>query len=590
MINPNSDNSHQPFTMTGIAGSSGIAVGKAFLFSHEDFWIEERKIDPGQIEHEKRRLRIAMDAVVEDIQRLKIQIEERAGTENGQIFEPYIMLLQDPLLFDEASGLIEDGINAEYAFFRATRKIIKAYKKVDDEYLRERINDIKDIMRRVYVKLTGESHFVQFRFDEPVIVVAPNLSPSDTVNMESGNIIAFVTDFGGVTSHVSILARALGIPAVLSLKTATQDISNDDTLVVDGMHGTVYVNPGQSLIDRYITRREEYFRRRASFNELRDLPAQTTDGTRINLMANIEFYHEVDTIVSNGAEGIGLYRSEYHYIVNDRAPTEDEQFTAYFKVAERMMPNPVIIRTCDLGGDKISHIIQTEREDNPYLGWRAIRVSLAMTDMFRIQLKAIVRASALRNVRILFPMISGVDELDDALCLLDEVKEEVRSEGHDYNPDMQVGVMIEVPSAVVIAGHLAERCDFFSIGTNDLIQYTVAVDRSNDRIANLFDPFHPGVLRLINMTVDAAKSGGIPVAVCGEMGGDPMTALILIGLGIRELSMTAVQIPVLKSMIRKISIDMMEQLAKESLSLATGIEVRRLIEQRCREWNIDLSI
>ena len=590
MIHVNNDNSHNSFTMTGVTGSSGIAVGKAFHFSHEDFWIEERKIDPGNIGREKRRLRTAMDAVIEDIRHLKAQIEDRVGTENGQIFEPYIMLLQDPLLFDEASDLIDEGKNAEFAFFRATRKIIKAYKKVDDEYLRERINDIKDILRRVYVKLTGGTHFVQFRFDEPVIVVAPNLSPSDTVNMESGNIIAFVTDYGGVTSHVSILARALGIPAVLSLKTATRDISNNDYLIVDGMSGTVYVNPAQSVIDRFIARREEFLSRRASFSDLRDLPAITTDGTRINLMANVEFYHEVDSIIKNGAEGIGLYRSEYHYIVNDRAPTEDEQFTAYFKVAERMTPNPVIIRTCDLGGDKISHIIETESEDNPYLGWRAIRVSLALTDMFRTQLRAIVRASSLRNVRILFPMISGVDELEEALRLLDEVKEEVRAEGHDYNPDMQVGVMIEVPSAVVIAEHLARRCDFFSLGTNDLIQYTVAVDRSNDRIANLFDPFHPGVLRLIHMTVDAAKSGNIPVAVCGEMGANPMSALILIGLGIRELSMTATQIPVLKSMIRGLSIEKMEQLAKETLTLPTGLEVRRLIEQKCREWKIDLSI
>ncbi|HUT62721.1 MAG TPA: phosphoenolpyruvate--protein phosphotransferase, partial [Anaerolineae bacterium] len=471
-------------------------------------------------------------------------------------------------------------------FFRTTREIIKAYMRVEDEYMRERIVDIKDITRRITITLLGTNHITFTNIETPVIVIAHNLTPSDTALMHESKVLAFVTDVGGSTSHSSILARALGIPAVLSVKTASTEINTGDMVIVDGNMGKVYVNPGQEKITEFRKEQIRSEKARRSLRNLRDLPAVTIDGFRIGLHANIEFTDEVDAVMANGAEGIGLYRSEYHYIVDKRLPSENDLFNDYFKVAKRLAPKPVIIRTFDLGGDKISHSIPSEPEANPFLGWRAIRVSLSFKDLFKTHLRAIVRASSLKNIAVMFPMISCIDELNEALVILDEVKTDLKKEGHEFDPDMRVGIMIEVPSAVLIADHLAKKVNFFSIGTNDLIQYSVAVDRENDRIANLFEPFHPGILRLMKMAVEAAHNNNISIGVCGEMSGDPMATPLLLGFEIDELSMVPSFIPVIKNIIRSARFDSAKKLAAQALQCESAFEVKNLINHELKKYSM----
>lgn len=585
-MNPEHEKKIDSREFIGIAASPGVAIGHAFIYDEANFWVEEKDISLDEVEHEKNRLKNAIEEVIKDIKALKYKLEQKIGKEEASIFDPHIMLLQDPAVIEETYTLIEKGKGAEFAFFRTTRKITKAIKRVDDKYLRQRIDDIYDILRRVHTKLQGKDFSVFSNIKYPVIVVAPNLSPSDTANMHSGNVLAFVTDFGGITSHATILARSLEIPAVLGIKTASTEINPGDLLIVDGGRGKVYVNPAQKTIEKFQQDIKNIKKIRQSLLEFKDVPAVTIDGKTIGLYANIEFPDEVHSVLENGAEGVGLYRSEYHFLKDDRMPREDELFSDYYKVAESLAPKSLIIRTFDLGGDKISHLIQTEPEDNPFLGWRAIRVSLSLKDLFKIHLRAILRASSLRNVKIMFPMISSMDELNEALVCIEETKDDLRKAGKDFDPDISVGIMIEIPSAVMIAEHLAKKVDFFSIGTNDLVQYSVAVDRANARIANLFEPFHPGVLKLLKMTVDAGHSNGIPVAVCGEISSDPAASLILLGMGIDELSMAPTFIPLIKRMIRSVKMDDAKKLVEKILHLETAVEIKNIITTEMENMGI----
>ena len=585
-MNPEHVKKSDPREFIGIAASPGVAIGHAFIYDEANFWVEEKNISLDEVEHEKNRLKNAIDEVIKDIKALKHKLEQKIGKKEASIFDPHIMLLQDPDVIEETYALIEKGKSAEFAFFRTTRKITKAFKRVDDKYLRQRIDDISDILRRVHTKLQGKEFSAFSNIKYPVIVVAPNLSPSDTANMHSGNVLAFVTDFGGITSHATIIARSLEIPAVLGIKTASTEINPGDLLIVDGGRGKVYVNPDQKTIEKLQQDIKNIKKIRQSLLEFKDVPAITIDGKSIGLYANIEFPDEVHSVLENGAAGVGLYRSEYHFLKDDRMPREDELFNDYYKVAESLAPKSLIIRTFDLGGDKISHLIQTEPEDNPFLGWRAIRVSLSLKDLFKIHLRAILRASSLRNVKIMFPMISSMDELNEALVCIEETKDDLRKAGKDFDPDISVGIMIEIPSAVMIAEHLAKKVDFFSIGTNDLVQYSVAVDRTNDRIANLFEPFHPGVLKLLKMTVDAGHSNGIPVAVCGEISSDPAASLVLLGMGIDELSMAPAFIPTIKRMIRSVKMDDAKKLVEKILHLETAVEIKNIITTEMKNIGI----
>ena len=561
-------------------------MGQAHIYDNEDIWIEEKNISAHMIQQEKARFDNAAEKVIKDLQLLRNDLEQRIGKENASIFDPHIMLLQDPAVINETHALIEKGKCAEFAFFRTTRKIVKAYKRVEAEYMRERIADIKDILRRITTTLMGKENITLSNIKNPVIFIASNLTTSDTSIIHSGKVLAFVTDFGGRTSHATILARALEIPAVIGVKTASSEINPCDFVIVDGNTGKVYVNPDQKKIDEYKNKQKQIEKIRRSLEELRDLPAVTTDGVKIGLHANIEFTDEVHSVTANGAEGIGLYRSEYHFLVGNKPPTEELLFNDYFEVAQKLAPKPVIIRTFDVGGDKISHIIPSEPEDNPFLGWRAIRVSLTFKDLFKVHLRAILRASALKNVAVMFPMISNIDELNEALGVLEEVKADLKQEGIAFDPNMRVGVMIELPSAVMIAEHLARKVDFFSIGTNDLIQYSIAVDRSNDRIADLFEPFHPGILNLMKIATDAAHANGITISVCGEMSGDPAGALTLIGLGIDGLSMIPSFIPGIKHIIRSTSMATAKKLASRALRCESASEVKKLIREYYSEINI----
>jgi len=568
---------------TGTPASPGIAIGRAFIYDNVNFWIEERDIPSDQVDHEKVRFIDAVEKVLKDMKSIRKKLENKIGKEHASIFDPHIMLLQDPAVIDETFKTIEGGKSAEFAFFRTTRKIIKAYKRVDDKYMRERITDIRDLLRRVTAVLLGTKHPTLSNIKAPAVVIAPNLAPSDTALMHTSRIRAFVLDTGGRTSHTTILARALQIPAVLNVKDASSEINPGDLVIVDGNRGKVLVNPDPETIEKY----EEEIRKieviRKSLEELRDLPTVTTDGHRVRLLANMEFTDEIDAVLENGGEGVGLYRSEYHFLVHDKAPSEEDLYADYSEVAEKLAPRPVIIRTLDVGGDKISHIIPSEPEANPYLGWRAIRVSLSLRDMFKTHLRAILRASACGNLSVMFPMISSIDELNEALSILEEVKSELSDEGIDFNEDIRVGVMIEVPSAVMITDHLAGKVDFFSIGTNDLVQYSVAVDRSNNKIANLFEPFHPGVLRLIKITVDAAHANGIPVAVCGEMGGDPLGAFLLVGMDIDELSMVPSFIPSIKHIIRAMNKKTTTEIVNEALKCGSAEEVKKILYEEFRK-------
>ena len=581
------DNGNPMQEYTGIAASPGIVIGPAYIYNNESYWIEEQQIPQDQVEQEKVRFDDTVQQVIRDIKALKYQLETKIGKENASIFDPHIMLLQDPAVVDETHKLIETCRNAEYAFFRTTRKIVKAYKRVEDEYMRERVADIQDILRRVTIALIGKKHLTLASLESPVIVIANTLNPTDTALMHSGKVLAFVTDIGGRTSHATILARALQIPAVIGVKNASAEISPGDQVIVDGTHGKVYVNPDDSIIQEYREEKEHLEILRKSLEELRDLSAETPDGRRIGLLANIEFNEEIDSVLSNGAEGVGLYRSEFQYIVNDAIPSEDELYRHYDEVARRMAPNPVIIRTLDLGGDKLSHLLPTEPEENPYLGWRAIRISLTHIDLFKSQLRAIIRASGRGNMAVMFPMISSMEELDAALAVFEDAKAELLSEGHSIDLDIRVGVMIEIPSAVMIADELAEKVDFFSIGTNDLIQYSVAVDRANDRIAGLFEPFHPGVVRLVKMTVDAAHRHGIPVSVCGEMGGDPMAAMLFLGLGVDQLSMIPSFIPPIKRILRNTRMETAKAVTARVLEAASATEVKRILNEEAEKHHIN---
>jgi len=562
----------------GIPASPGIAIGKAFVYDNVNFWIEEKSIPPDQVDHEKVRFITALETVVKEIKALKDKLEETVGKENASIFDPHIMLLQDPAVIEETFAVIEECKSADFAFFRTTRKITKAYKHVDDAYLKERVSDIRDILRRVTSRLLNAETSSFTSIDSPAIIIAPNLAPSDTALLHSSKVLAFVLDAGGRTSHTAILARALDIPAVLSVKGISTEINPGDTIVVDGNRGKVLVNPSAEVIENYKKEQQNLDRLRKSLDVIRELPALTKDNVRFSLFANIEFPEEVDAITAYGAEGIGLYRSEYHFLLNETTPTEDDLFSDYSKVAELLAPKPVIIRTLDVGGDKISHLFPAEHEDNPFLGWRAIRVSLTHRDMFKTHLRAILRASASGNVAVMFPMVSCMDELEEALEVVNEVKDDLRNEEIAFDEDIKTGVMIEVPSAVMIADKLAKKVDFFSIGTNDLVQYAVAVDRSNNRIANLYEPYHPGVLKMIKMTVDAAHNNNIPVAVCGEMSADPVAAILLLGLGIDELSMVPSYVPPIKHVIRSMTMQTAREIAAKALDCEKASEVRDLVD------------
>ena len=568
----------------GIAASPGIATGKVFLYNSEDVRVPCFKIKITDIPSEIARFEEALIKTRSEIIAIRNNIASEMGIKHAEIFNAHLLVLEDRMIIDEiVTRLRSQRYNIEYIFEDVLHKYISAFQKMDDEYLKERISDIEDVGKRLIRNLLGEEKQTLLNLPPQSVVVAYDLSPSDTATMHRKHVIAFVSDIGGKTSHTAIMAKSLEIPAVVGLENITENVKNGDIVIVDGTSGIVYVNPSRSVLSQYLREQKKLEKFNTELQELKTLPAQTKDGHRIELGANIELSDEIPAVLSYGAEGIGLYRTEYFYMNRQDLPTEEEHYRAYRNVVEKIKPNALTIRSLDLGGDKFLSQLDVPKEMNPFLGCRAIRLSLARPELFKIQLRAILRASAYGKVRLMYPMISGMEELEAANVCLEEAKQELKSKKIAYGRDMEVGVMIEVPSAAIIADILATKVDFFSIGTNDLIQYALAVDRVNEKIAYLYEPAHPAVLRLIKNIIDAGHSKGIWVGMCGEMAGEPKFTPLLLGLGLDEFSVPAPSLLKIKKVVRSVRYDEAKSLVAEALTLYTGRDIEALVSKRFKD-------
>ncbi len=567
-------------TIEGIPASPGIIIGRAFILDAERPHVPDERIATEAVDGEIERFRDAVEETKSLLRRLRSELEEELGEDHAAIFDAHLMMLDDSMIIDGTLKRIrENGARAELALTETIGQVTRVMGRTDDEYLRERIYDIKDIERRLLMRLLGREDRSLGNLDEDVIIIAHDLAPTDTASMRRERVQGFVTEVGGRTSHASIMARSLEIPAVVAAHGVTESISQGETIIVDGVMGIVVHGFDSAVLDHYRERKLEYEEFERQLLKLKDYPAVTRDGRRFELAANIESPEEVRSAIDHGAEGIGLFRTEYLFIARQDIPSEEEQYRAYRSVVEAMAPGTVVVRTLDVGGDKFGLMAPAEREANPFLGWRGIRYSLAHPDIFMRQIKAILRASAHGSVRIMFPMVSSMNEVKDAKQVVEAARQQLDIEGREYADDIQVGIMVETPAAVVLADSLAREVDFFSIGSNDLIQYTLAVDRGNDRVAYLYDQYHPAVLGLIRQTVRAAKRHRKWVGLCGEMAGDPLSVLLLIGLGLSELSTSPLMLPEVKSIIRSTSYNSARKVVSRALDMQTGPEVRRYLEQ-----------
>ena len=570
--------------LKGISAAPGIAMGKAFLLDREQYVIPRRTIKEDQIPAEIKRFRDALMATKNEITDIKKRISEEMGVEHGQIFSAHLLVIEDSILMEEViSRMKKEKLSIEYIFQDVLSKYIKVFSEMDDEYLKERISDINDIGKRILRNLIGAKEDALANVKDKVIVIAYDLSPSDTATMHKKNVIGFVTDIGSRTSHTAIMAKSLEIPAVVGVEVATKKVESGYMLIVDGTHGVVIINPTAKTLKKYEASRKRLVEFGKHLMELKDLPAETLDGRKVMLSANIEVPEDVASVIAHGAQGIGLYRTEYLYMNRKDVPSEDEQFRAYSAVAKSVQPDSVIIRTLDLGGDKFLSQFEVPREMNPFLGWRAIRFCLARPDIFKAQLRAIMRASTYGKIKIMYPMISGLEELKQANAILEEVKESLRKESVPFDENIEIGAMIEVPSAALTSDILAKESDFFSIGTNDLIQYALAVDRVNEKIAYLYEPAHPGVLRLVRSIIENGHAAGIWVGMCGEMAGDINMTLILLGLGLDEFSTSPIMISEIKRIIRSVTMEQAKAIAQEAITLSTGKEVEEFARKKLME-------
>jgi phosphotransferase system enzyme I (PtsI) len=569
------DKTREEIQFHGAGVSPGIAQGAIHVVRDDLDDVARYRIEPAQISNEIGRFETALIQTRTQILEMQQKIAESIGAKDAGIFDAHLLVVEDRTLIDEVLRKLEaDLCNVEWVFQEVATNYAETLSKIDDPYLRERALDIEDVTRRVIRNLQGKAPKTFLALTEPHILVAHNLTPSDTATMNRERVLGIATDLGSRTSHTAIMARSLNIPAIVGLHNVTEKLETGQHVLLNGTDGLLVVDPTPETLSRYGELESKRVQITNRLAELRETKSTTRDGRHIVLSANIELPGDVDAVAANGAEGIGLYRTEFLYLNRTTLPSEDEQYETYRKVAERVLPDPLIIRTFDLGGDKLaSGAADVGDELNPFLGWRAIRFCLENIDIFKTQLRAILRASAVGNVKIMFPMISGVGELRRALSVLAECKEELRRAGSTFNDTTEVGAMIEIPSAAISADILAREVDFFSIGTNDLIQYTVAVDRVNERIAHLYEPTHPAVLRLLKMTADAARANDIWVGVCGEMAGDIALTPLLLGLGMDELSAGATLVPRVKRAVQSLTIPECRQLVGEALDLQTPSEI-----------------
>lgn len=564
--------------LLGTGASTGIALGKALLIEHEALNIE--KLEIANIEQEKEKLTQALELSKEQLTRVRDKALEELGEDKAEIFEAHLLILDDPELIGQTEQMIEnEKVNAAYAFQQITAQFISIFEAMDNEYMRERAADIKDVSGRVLRNILGQKVIDLSMLEEEVILIAHDLTPSDTATMDKEKVLGFLTNIGGRTSHTAIMARTLEIPAVVGLKDVTDQVSIGEFVVFNGETGEVIINPSEAEIEKYRTLKADYDQFRKELEILKGQESITADGRKVELAGNIGTPEDIDGLIKNDAEGVGLYRTEFIYMNRDSMPTEEEQFEAYKKVLEAMNPKPIVIRTLDIGGDKHLSYLDIDEEMNPFLGYRAIRLCLQERAIFKTQLRALLRASVYGNLKIMFPMISSIEELLAAKSVLSEVKEELDQEGIKYSSEIEVGMMIEVPSAAVISDILAQHVDFFSIGTNDLIQYTCAVDRMNQKIKDLYNPFNPGVLRLINIVIQNGHQAGIWVGMCGEMAGDPRMIPILLGMGLDEFSMSPTSILPARKLIRSLKVEEMQKLAADVMAMGIGAEIEAYVNK-----------
>jgi phosphotransferase system enzyme I (PtsI) len=566
--------------LKGIAASPGIEICKAYVYQEKELVISREKVMPDELEGEIASFDNAVQLSREQLEAIRNKAEKELGTDKASIFDAHLMVLEDEVFINEIKDkIITDLVRAENAVNQVVETYINMFRQMEDAYLKERGEDIKDIGERLMKNILGIPMQSLADMSEEVIVIAKDLTPSSTAQMNKRMIKAFAADMGGRTSHTAIMARSLEIPAVVGLTHVTAEVHDGDTVIIDGNNGLVYVNPDPVTVEEYRKKKTEYLEYIKELKELKELPCETMDKTRrVELSANIGTPEDCKGALDNGAEGIGLYRTEFLYMDRDSLPDEDEQFEAYRDVAIAMAHRPVIIRTLDIGGDKRLPYLDMPDELNPFLGWRAIRMCLDRRDILKTQLRAILRASSYGKLRIMYPMISSAQEIRKANLVLQDAKDELDKEGTAYDRHMEVGIMVEIPSAAVTADILAKEVDFFSIGTNDLIQYTIAVDRMNEHIASLYEPFHPAVLRLIKNVIDASHREGKWTGMCGEMAGDVSAAPILLGMGLDEFSMSASSISRVKKVIRSITYDKARKLSQIALSLNEPDEIRKLVE------------
>lgn len=564
----------------GLAASPGIVVGKVFVYRDSEIVIDQRTLSAEEIEKELEKFFQALEQAKEQLNVIKAKAALELGEDKAEIFAAHLMILEDEMLIEDVKNRIKtEHIKAENALSKVIETYIENFLNIEDEYLRERAADIKDVGNRLLKNLLGQSMQSLADITEEVVVVAHDLTPSDTAQMHKAYVKAFVTDIGGRTSHTAIMARSLEIPAVVGLSSISDSVKDGDCIIVDGNEGIVYINPEKSILKDYQSRQAKYSNYLNELKALKNLKAETKDGIRrVELSANIGSPRDCRGARKNGAEGIGLYRTEFLYMDRSTYPGEDEQFEAYRAVAEAMKPFPVIIRTLDIGGDKKLPYLDMPHELNPFLGWRAIRMCLDRPEIFKTQLRAILRASHYGTIRIMYPMISSLIEIRKANIVLNQAKAELSKEGVPYDNKLQVGIMIEIPSSAVIADILAKEVDFFSIGTNDLIQYTVAVDRMNENISYLYEPFHPSVLRLIKNVIDASHKAGKWTGMCGEMAGETLAVPILLGMGLDEFSMSAVSIPHVKKIIRAFHYDEAREITRQALDMDDSEKIRKLCQ------------
>ncbi|GAA4501759.1 phosphoenolpyruvate-protein phosphotransferase PtsI [Pseudaeromonas paramecii] len=565
--------------ITGILASPGIAFAKALLLKEDEIVINQTPITAAQVDGEVARFYDARTKSSQQLHAIKEMAGKTFGEEKEAIFEGHIMLLEDEELEGDILSLIRDElVSADKAIHQVIEQYAAMMAELDDPYLRERATDFRDIGTRLVKNALGMDIVNLSTIDEEVILVAKDLTPSETAQINLNYVRGFVTDIGGRTSHTSIMARSLELPAIVGTNNVTELVKTGDFLVLDALHNKVYINPSEEELAKLQSAQQKYQDEKAELAKLRELPAVTLDGHRVEVCSNIGTIKDMDGAHRNGAEGVGLYRTEFLFMDRDALPSEEEQYQAYKEVAESMPDHPIIVRTMDIGGDKELPYMKFPKEMNPFLGWRAVRIFFDRKDIMHTQLRAILRASAYGKLRIMFPMIISVEELRALKQEIAELKEELRTQGHAFDENIEVGVMIETPAAAIIANHLAKEADFFSIGTNDLTQYTLAVDRGNELISGLYNPLSPSVLNLIKQVIDASHAQGKWTGMCGELAGDDRATLLLLGMGLDEFSMSAMSIPRVKQIIRSSNYAEVKAMAEQALASATIAEVEAVID------------